>query len=631
MLKIFSIAAILLLACTLWSCKKGSSTSPPIDNDKPFPDILTASDALDALYKVQVDFCSLDGNESTPGWKSMADFSESFPSENANVDIVQRTGWPYNSWALDWVKSYAYIKQLNLFMLKDSLSTGLTETDRKRFFSEARFLRANFYFELVKRMGGVPLVLNDDFTNDRKDLKVARAKESEVYDFIINEGEAIKNDLSSDMSNKSHASKGAALAMKSRAALYAGSIAKYGILTPEVSLAGGEVGIAASKASAYYSLSLGAAQEIIGGQAGGYTLYNLLINPSDNFANLFLDRNSLETIYMEDFIGDGESHAFTVDNQPYSLTEETNDGGRLNPSLNLAESFEKLDNTYAPLAATSLSGDPIYYDHVEDIFSGRDARFAGTLLIPGGKYRSGTVDIWAGYQLPDGSITTSASADQLKPIVPGGPEVQVVGKDGPINGLEFRTQTGFYLRKYLDNTIGSGKKNVGSRVPFIRYRYGEVLLNAAEAAFELGQTNVAANNINAVRARAGLSSPLTAGDITFNRIVHERRVELAFEGHLLFDMKRWRLATSVWNGMPTSLPDLKSNLGVASKPSTQPWGLWPYKNYNPGSFLDGKWVFKETLPSQATGYNKFLPGNYYSSIPADVILANPLIVQQPNQ
>ena len=104
----------------------------------------------------------------------------------------------------------------------------------------------------------------------------------------------------------------------------------------------------------------------------------------------------------------------------------------------------------------------------------------------------------------------------------------------------------------LDPTVGSGRRGRGSDVAFIRYRYAEVLLNAAEAAFELGQTGVAAGYMNQVRARAGLTIPLTAGDITFDRIVHERRVELAFEGHVLFDKKRWRIAHLVWDGTPTT-------------------------------------------------------------------------------
>ena len=233
--------------------------------------------------------------------------------------------------------------------------------------------------------------------------------------------------------------------------------------------------------------------------------------------------------------------------------------------------------------------------------------------------------------MPDGSIVTSDEAGHLKPIVPGGPDVQVVGRDGPINGLELRTQSGFYIRKYLDPTVGSGRRGQGSTVAFIRYRFGEVLLNAAEASFELGDNPTAATYLNMVRSRAGLTTPLTAGEITFDRIVHERKVELAFEGLYFYDMKRWRLATYRWDGVPTTLSDLKSNIGNAKKHSTQPWGLWPYRQYDPAHPDDYKWVFKETLPALVTGVNRFLIGNYYTFIGDDVRAANPQIVKQPNQ
>ena len=83
-----------------------------------------------------------------------------------------------------------------------------------------------------------------------------RAKESEIYDFVISEAEAIKNDLPADVNEKSRATKAAALAMEARAALYAGSIAKYGATTPQVSLPGGEVGIPAAMANGYYTNSV---------------------------------------------------------------------------------------------------------------------------------------------------------------------------------------------------------------------------------------------------------------------------------------------------------------------------------------------------------------------------------------
>ena len=89
----------------------------------------------------------------------------------------------------------------------------------------------------------------------------------------------------------------------------------------------------------------------------------------------------------------------------------------------------------------------------------------------------------------------------------------------------------------MDPKTGSGQRGLKSDVWWVRYRLSEVYLNAAEAAFELGDPTKAANYINEVRRRAGLVIPLEPGEITFNRIVHERTVELAFEGHELWNMK----------------------------------------------------------------------------------------------
>jgi hypothetical protein len=97
-------------------------------------------------------------------------------------------------------------------------------------------------------------------------------------------------------------------------------------------------------------------------------------------------------------------------------------------------------------------------------------------------------------------------------------------------------------------------------------------------------------------------------------------------------MKRWRLAHKVWDGAVTTLADVRTGLGVATHHSTQPWGLFPYKVFTPGNpATNGKWVFRETLPKQATGKNLFLFGNYYSQIANDAIGANPKLVRQPNQ
>lgn len=626
---------ILILVLGVMGCKKDSDflDVKPIsilDNEQAFSDPAQVLSILANLYSRQLDFSTVED------WATMADFSESFPSENGRSNIVQRNSWGFGEWGVNWFDSYAYIRELNLFLLRLEEATELTDEDKSRFAAEARFLRANFYFEMVKRMGGVPLILEPmlyDFQGDPTYLQTPRATEAQMYDFVISEAEAIKDLLPADVNTKARASKGAALAMEARAALYAGSIAKYGNRTPTVTLPGGEVGIPAAKADDYYTIALRAAKEIISGSAGSYALYNNASKPTlaENFASIFLEKNNNpESIFIEDYkLRSGKVHPFTQHNQPrYGAEEE--EGGRLNPSLNLVQAFEKLDNTFAPIPATDASGNPIYYDNLLDIFEGRDARLAGTVILPGSQFKGRVVDIWAGYQLGDGSIITGDDRGAQKEL-PGVGRVQVVGFDGPINAKEFTAQSGFYIRKYLDPSPGAGSRGTNSEVPFIRYRYAEVLLNAAEAAFELGDPASAATYMNEVRARAGLVIPLTAADITFDRIVHERRVELAFEGHILYDMKRWRIAHRVWDGNAMSVSNLISNIGDATKRSTQPYALWPYKIHNPGAANHGKWVYKVVLPALVTGTNRFQMGNYYSEIGDDVIASNPKIVRQPNQ
>ncbi len=642
MKKILSIALLGLLIGT-GSCKKDSAflNVPPkqvIPTDVAFSDPALVLSILGDLYNRQRDFSSLDGfadpdgSNYQPGWRTFADFSESFPSENGSYFIVQRTGWGYGEWGI-W--DYGYIRDLNLFIQRAKAATQLSVSDKARFTAEGRFLRANYYFELVKRMGGVPLItdpLQYDYSGEVTNLQNARAKESAVYDFVISEAEAIKTDLPADVNEKSRATRAAALAMEARAALYAGSIAKYGASTPQVSLPGGEVGIPASMATGYYTKALTASQAIINGSAGGYQLYKVLPDLSDNFAAIFLDKSSVnqESIFIEDFKANaGKTHGFTTNDQPFSISDEGLDAGRLNPSLNLVESFEKLDNTYAPIPTKDASGNPIYYTNQLDIFAGRDARLAGTVLLPNGLFKGKRTDVYAGYLLANGNIVTSDDAVHLQTLPGTSTPIQVVGKDGIVNGQELRTQTSFYIRKYLDPTVGSGRRGRGSDVALVRYRLGEVLLNAAEASFELGDMGTALGYINQVRARAGLTIPLTT--LTFDKIVHERRVELAFEGHILFDMKRWRLAHIVWDGGTMSVADLVSNIGSATKRNTQPYGLWPYKYYAPGTANDGKWVFREVLPGPVTGANRFLFGNYYSQIGDNIIAANPKILRQPNQ
>jgi hypothetical protein len=631
-MKKYSILFFFLLLAGNWGCKDEEFLNRDprniLLNDQVWQDKGLVFSVLADLYDRYPDYQTIES------WVNFTEFDEAFASSAGDYGRHKNQDYDYGNWDY-W--DYGYIREINLFIQKCEAATKLNPADKARFAAEAHFLRAAVYFELVKRMGGVPLILEPlqyDFSGDPTYLQHARAKEHEVYDFVISELDSAKAGLPDDPSTKSRATKGAALAMKTRAALYAASIARYGATTPQISLPGGEVGIPAAKATDYYQIALTTAQELI--NSGKYALYNKKPDPAENFASLFYDKgNNPEAIFVEDYkLKSGHTQDWTIVNQPRYQSEEQQ-GGRLNPSLNLVQSFENLDNTFAPLTHTDpdgylLSSDntTAYFSDPKDLFVGRDARLWGTVILPGTQFKGKEVDIWAGYRLGNGNIVTSPSLGGTEELVPGQPKVQVVGFSGPINNLEFSAQTGFYVRKYMDPATGSGQLGTRSEVWWIRYRYAEVLLNAAEAAFGLEQPGLAAEYINQVRTRAGFTTPLTSGDISFDRIVHERKVELAFEGHQLWDMKRWRIAHIVWNGVSG---DLTSNPAKATESSTRPFGLWPYKIYNPRSATHGKWVFRKIIPGPVTNADRFRLGNYYSRINDDILNNNPKIVKNPNQ
>ncbi len=633
-------AIMTLLLAVSWSC-----------NDQAFLDRPpTALLSEDQVYANDDVILSVLGNlynryeeiGTTKNWGSISGLNEAYWSNSGSYGAFQNSGVPLaiavdinNNYNNFW--NYGYIRDINQFIEKITAADKITQASKDRFLAEGRFLRASFYFELVKRFGGVPLILETltyDFSGDPTYLQYPRAKESEVYDFIIKEAEEIKSKLPSSVGEKSRATKGAALAMESRAALYAGSIAKYGVKTTTVSLPGGEVGIDPSKAAGYYTIALRAAKEIIGGSAGGYALFKKKPDLSENFAQLFYDKaNNPEVIFVEDFQLKFKTLYFTGANQPRFGAEEE-EGGRINPSLNLVQSFEKLDNTFAPIptGTSSGSGTPIVYDNQLDIFAGRDARLGGTVMLPGSQFKGRTIDIFAGVRVPDGTIISGDDRGAQKTLPGTTVPRQVVGFDGPIDGFEFTAQTGFYIRKYQDPIVGSGRRGTQSEVWFIRYRYAEVLLNAAEASFELGNNVDAAGYMNQVRERAGLTKALTPAEITFDRVVHERRAEFAFEGLEFYDIKRWRIGQDIFDGNPiSSVSELTSNIGKATKIRTQPWSLWPYKIFAPGTPNDGKWIYQEKKLSRVTGASRWTLGLYYFNIPDDVISNNPKIIRNPNQ
>lgn len=161
---------------------------------------------------------------------------------------------------------YTYIRELNLHIQNlTNLSNGkIPDDSRKYYLAETRWLRAYYYFKMVVQLGGVPLITDvTEYTSDPTSLAKPRNTEAKIYDFIISEMDAIKDDFGSS-TVKTRATKAAALALKCRAALYAGTLAvNYNkSATLNLNLSSGATGISSDKASTYLHECLDACKEI---------------------------------------------------------------------------------------------------------------------------------------------------------------------------------------------------------------------------------------------------------------------------------------------------------------------------------------------------------------------------------
>src|SRR5690606_11327080 len=198
---------------------------------------------------------------------------------------------------------YTLIRNLNEFIQGVKGST-LEEETKRNYEGEARFIRAWVYFNMVKRLGGVPLVGDEVYSYqpgmNPEELQIARATEQASYEYIIEECTAAADMLTAEKNvNSARANKWVALALKARAALYAASIAKYGARTPDVKTAGGEVGIPASEATRFYQIAYETALTII--QDSPYVLYQKNADKGRNFYEATSSKGSEEVIWARDY------------------------------------------------------------------------------------------------------------------------------------------------------------------------------------------------------------------------------------------------------------------------------------------------------------------------------------------
>ena len=362
----------------------------------------------------------------------------------------------------------------------------------KRWKYEVRFLRAYFYFELIKRYGGVPVItrpveIGDSFPRNTLDSCV---------NFIVKECDDIALGLPikyTEQENLGRATRGAVLALKSRVLLYAASDL---FNSPEKWASGYAnkdlISVKPIDRKERWKKAADAAKDVIDLTDAGYAL-------SNNYQGVFRSYTDAEIILAR---RDGASNDFEKANYPvgYDLGNSGN-----TPSLNLLDDYEMLDGT---------AFDWNNKNHAANPYRGRDPRLAFTILSNMTKFNGRPVECWTG------------------------------GRDG--KGVPRATKTGQYLLKYIDPELNllEGRTSVHT---WVLIRLAEVYLNYIEA---LNEYQPAHSDIkiyyNKIRQREGIKMPeLPDGldqDAVRQKIRHERRIELAFEDHRLWDARRWMIA-----------------------------------------------------------------------------------------
>lgn len=601
-----------LAAITLSSCNGFLDQDP----DSIYPDEVVFGDAnmiesvLSNLYS-RVNY-GMNLNDS---------YSFTYIDEAAKMDggPDERSTYEDNLWR---VYDYEFVRDCNQFLAGLKKSSALSETAKKPLEGEVRFLRAWCYFNMVRSLGGVPLMGDEVFAyngpQDVGKLTRKRSTEAECYDYIISECKAAAEIMSTSTNTHSaRANKWTALMLEARAAVYAGSLAKYNNkLDRPIKTAGGEVGIPANLSEGYYKTALAAARDVVNNSP--YSLQDTKENKGENFYNaVCVKDNNTEVMWSRDYDSPTSTVSFSNANIPSQFKEDI-DNSYAGPTLNMVEMFEPLQTDKPgegePVKTKNADGSPVFYKTASAPFDSRDPRLYGSVLYPGGKFRGAPCLLQAGQAYQENGVWKFRTGD-LNSVDADGNVITSI--NGPkYSNQQFINKTGFYFRKFLDESAGSSLRNgARSDMWWVYFRMSEAYLIACEASFELGDNSSALTYINAVRKRAGVQ-PLTT--VTFDNIVHENAVEFAFEFHRWWDLKRWRLADKIFNGNSS---DRRARHRM----------LWPYLVVDPGNPHNGEWMFVEDFYWMSPNARYFQAKNYYNFIDDSWIDKNPLLVKNPYQ
>lgn len=490
------------------------------------------------------------------------------------------------AWCANWPGTYTKIRKINTFLKKiEENKANFSEAWYNKRRDEARFLRAYFYSELFFRVGGLSIITEpqDRTTMSEAEMYVPRSTFEETFNFLVNELTSIVNNgylevkYNTGNSNAGRATLGAALALKGWIQLFAASPA-YNSADPAVPNTGDSKDLQSFATPSQQRWADAAATnrqfiETYGHKGSGtYKLFS----PMTKFWHEANEYNS-EVIWDRQHVATTMPQTYDTYGGPVWIHGTYYTWGNYCPTQEMVDVYQ--------MANGKDITDPTSGYNPQNPYVGREKRFYDFIVYDGAVYKQD----WMSE--PDIIYT------RIDKVNPSRNEIDFGGDDVG--------NTAYYFKKRLDNAHPRGGGLDGRN--YIYYRYAEVLLNYAEAQNEaVGPDASVYEAINAIRTRPGTDLPELEPGMTKEQmraaIKRERRIELVYEGHRLYDLWRWKDAMYEMN---LDLHGMKIYNSVPADNS----GVWIYEPVS----LNHPHVFTQKM--------------YFNPIPQAVIDRNPKLKQ----
>lgn len=463
-----------------------------------------------------------------------ADFGSSNVTKSlvspSDLSIFEESYWTGNRQrGMNWSIVYKFVRSANIFFEKIETAPFESAGEKDRMKGEVHFLRAYLYHNLVSMYGGVPIITKAYTLKD--EFNVPRDTYENSVKFIVDELDkaAALLPVTQTGNNKGRATKGAALALKSRVLLYAAS----DLYNSNASWAAGAnkdlVGYTGGDRTARWQAAKAAAKAVM--DLNVYNLYQP--NPATpdeatkNYGNIFLLKETSEDIFVRYFIQKIDENWDGYNPGLYNNPNGWHGWGSNTPIGQMVDAYEMKDGTKFSWNNAAHKAAP---------YNNRDPRFYASILYDGAKWRSRPSDVAP--REPNGIVQTGYFEKPDGTVIPG-----LDTRNSPIEDWN-GTYTGYYMRKFIDPTVDA--QYFKQEQPWRYIRFTEIILNYAEACLGLGQETEARQYINMIRKRAGMPEITETGQALVDRYRNERRIELAFEDHRYFDVRRWLIAPQAY-------------------------------------------------------------------------------------